>query len=110
MVYEYVKGCEKMYYQIAKITEEDGWIFIDANGWGTTAIRALAEAYTQEIGGTLVQPYEGDAQYMVKGAPYKLMFQYDDLFGNVVILNDIADKDKVVALLQDLFIKLKNVN
>ena len=36
-------------------------------------------------------------------------FQYDDIFGTVVILNDKKDKDEVVALLQRHFEKLKDV-
>ena len=104
------KDVSNMYFQISEITDEDGWICLNASGNRSESIRVLAEAYQQEIGGTLVKPYEDDAQYMVKGDPYKLMFQYDDIFGNVVILNDLKDKDAVVKMLQDLFSKLKNVD
>lgn len=96
-----------MYYQISRITE-DGWIAIDANGIGSEAIINLASAYQQKVGGTLLQPYEDDMQLIIKGDPYKLVFQYDDMFGNVVILNDVADKDKVVELLQGIFAELKD--
>lgn len=99
-----------MYFQITRITDEDGWICMEASGNASESIRVLAEAYQQEINGTLVKPYEDDVQYYVKGDPYKLMFQYDDMFGNVVILNDLADKEKVVTMLQGLFTKLKNMN
>lgn len=96
-----------MYYKISRITEEDGWIAIDADGYDAESIIILAQAYAQKIGGTLVKPYEDDAQFIVKGDSYRLVFQYDDMFGNIVILNDLADKDKVVEILEGLFAELK---
>lgn len=98
-----------MYYQINMITEDDGWIAIDTDGMGWTPIKKLAESVCEEVGGVLVQPYEGDAQFIIKGDPYKLVFQYDDVFGTVVILNKMQDKDVVVELLQRHFDKLRSV-
>ena len=54
------------------------------------------------------QPYEGDAQFMIKGDPYKLIFQYDYMFGTVVILDKMEDKDAVIELLERHFEKLKD--
>ena len=71
------------------------------------ARQRLAQAYQQKMGGTLIKPYEDDAQFIIKGDPYRLVFQYDDMFGSIVILNDIADKEKVVEILQELFQELK---
>lgn len=92
------------------ITDEDGWIAIDTNGWASEPVRLLAKSISEEIGGEVIQPYEGDAQFIIKGDPYKLIFQYDDMFGTVVILNDMKDKDEVVKLLERHFVKLKDVN
>ena len=64
----------------------------------------------QKTSGPLTHLNEGDAQFMIQGDPYKLIFQYDDMFGTAVILNDMKDKDEVVALLQRHFSKLKNPN
>lgn len=97
-----------MLYKINMITEEDGWIAIDTSEAGSKPAIMLAESIAQEIGGTVWQPYEGDAQFMIKGDKFRLMFQYDDIFGTVVILNDIADKDQVVELLERHFEKIKN--
>ena len=99
-----------MLYQINTITEEDGWIILDTSGMGSEPVRLLASSIAKEIGGEMYQPYEGDAQFMIQGDPYKLIFQYDDMFGTAVILNDMKDKDEVVALLQRHFSKLKNPN
>ncbi len=96
-------------YKINMITEDDGWIALDTNGWGSEPVRLLVASVAEEMGKEVVQPYEGDAQYLIKGDPYKLIFQYDDIFGTVVILNDKKDKDEVVALLQRHFEKLKDV-
>ncbi len=35
---------------------------------------------------------EGDAQHMIKGDPYKLVYQYDDVFGTCVILDRLEIK------------------
>ena len=45
---------------------------------------------------------------MIKGDPYKLIFQYDYMFGTVVILDKLEDKDAVIALLERHFEKLKD--
>ena len=91
------------------ITDEDGWIAIDTNGWASEPVRLLVQSISEEIGGEVIQPYEGDAQFMIKGDPYKLIFQYDDMFGTVVILDDMKDKADVVELLERHFKKLKDV-
>lgn len=98
-----------MYFKINTITEEDGWIAIDTDGWASEPIMVLAKSVQEELGGELVKPYAEDAQYLIKGDPYKLVFQYDDMFGNVVILHDMNDREKVIALLERHFEKLKNV-
>ena len=97
-----------MLYKINMITEEDGWIAIDTNGWGSEPVRLLAQSIATEMGKEMFQPYEGDAQFMIKGDPYKLLFQYDDIFGTVVILDKMEDKDEVVALLERHFKLLKD--
>jgi len=97
-----------MLYQINTITEDDGWIVIDTSGSGSEPARLLAASVAEELGGQMYQPYEGDAQFLIQGDPYKLIFQYDDVFGTVVILNKLKDRDEVVALLQRHFAKLKS--
>jgi len=89
------------------ITEEDGWIVLDTSGWGSEPIRLLAQSIAEEMGKEAYQLYEGDAQFMIKGDPYKLLFQYDDMFGSVVILDKLEDKEAVVELLERHFEKLK---
>ena len=96
-----------MLYQINMITEEDGWIVIDTNGWASEPVRLLVQSVAKEMGKEVFQPYEGDAQYMIKGDPYKLIYQYDDVFGTCVILDKMEDRDEVVALLERHFEKLR---
>lgn len=99
-----------MYYQINMITEDDGWIVIDTSKSGSEPIRLLVDSIAEELGLEAVQPYPGDAQFVIKGDPYKLVYQYDDVFGTVVILHDMKDKEAVVEMLHRHFIKLKPVN
>ncbi len=47
---------------------------------------------------------------MIKGDPYKLVYQYDDVFGTCVILDKPEDQDAVVALLERHFEKLRTQN
>ena len=89
-----------MLYRINMITEEDGWIVLDTDGWASEPIRLLVQSVAEEMGKEAFQPYEGDAQFMI--------FQYDDVFGSCVILDKLEDKDAVVELLQRHFEKLKN--
>lgn len=96
-----------MLYQIHTITEDDGWIILDTSAEGSEPARLLADSVAKELGGEMYQPYDGDAQFLIKGDPYHLVFQYDDMFGTVVILNQLKDKDEVVALLQRQFAALK---
>ena len=93
-----------MLYQINMITE-DGWIAIDTIGWASEPVRRLVQSVAEEMGKEVFQPYEGDAQFMIKGDPYKLIFQYD-VFGTCVILDKPEDRDAVVALLERHFEKL----
>lgn len=102
------KGCVELLYKINMITQEDGWIVLDTDGWASEPIRMLVQSVAQEMGKEVFQPYEGDAQFMIKGDPYKLIFQYDDVFGSCVILDKLADKDVVVELLERHFEKLKD--
>ncbi len=97
-----------MYYKISMVTEEDGWIVIDTDDRASEPVRALCASVAEELGKEMFQPYEGDAQFMIKGDPYKLIFQYDSLFGTVVILDKPEDKDAVVELLERHFEKLKD--
>ena len=99
-----------MYFQINMVTEEDGWIVIDTDRPGSEPVRALAKSIAEEMESEMYQLYEGDAQFMIKNDPYKLLFQYDDIFGTVVVLDDIKDKDKVIELLNNHFVKLKTLN
>ncbi len=97
-----------MLYKINMVTEEDGWIAIDTSGWASEPVRMLVQSVAQEMGKEVFQPYEGDAQFMIKGDPYKLIFQYDDVFGTCVILDNLKDKDAVVEMLERHFDKLKD--
>ena len=48
-----------MLYRINMITEEDGWIVLDTDGW--EPIRLLVQSVAEEMGKEAFQPYEGDA-------------------------------------------------
>ncbi len=106
------KGVLKMLYRINMITEHVGFVnnigSYHIDGWASEPIRLLVQSVAEEMGKEAFQPYEGDAQFMIKGDPYRLIFQYDDVFGSCVILDKMEDKDAVVALLQRHFEKLKN--
>lgn len=97
-----------MYYKINMVTEEDGWIVIDTDDRDAEPIKMLCQSVAEELGKEMFQPYEGDAQFMIQGDPYKLIFQYDYMFGSVVILDKLSDQDDVIKLLERHFDKLKD--
>lgn len=93
---------ERYYYSISGVTS-DGWITIDTTADGANPTKALADRYARSIDKALWKPYADDEQYVVQKDPYGLTFQYDDMFGCVVILNKIEDKEAVIELLKKLF-------
>lgn len=93
---------EKYYYSISGVTE-DGWITIDTTAEGPYPTKALADRYAKSIDKALWKPYADDNQYIIQQDPYRLTFQYDDMFGCVVILNRLEDKDAVIEILKKLF-------
>lgn len=97
-----------MYFKINMVTEEDGWIVLDTDNRDSEPVKALCASVAEELGKEMFQLYEGDAQFMIKDDPYKLIFQYDYIFGTVVILDKLEDKDAVLALLERHFNKLKD--
>ena len=93
---------ERFYYQISGVTD-DGWITIDTSVEGPQAIQALASRYAKQLDKAVWKPYADDEQYVVQKDPFRLTFQYDSMFGSVVILNDKADEAAVIEMLQKLF-------
>lgn len=89
-----------MEYRISNINDSDGWIFISAPDSfdEPTAfvqmVRMIADAVNGKISSV------GDTQYRITNIPHDLIFQWDDLFGIVVINGNTADKHNVLTFLK----------
>ncbi len=45
-----------MLYRINMITENDGWIVLDTDGWASEPIRLLVQSVAEEMGKEAFQP------------------------------------------------------
>lgn len=89
-------------YYISSFNTNDGWILIHHDDYDEPdGMVALIKAYAHDR--KIYQAVEDDTVYGIENDPYKLTFQWDDLFGTVVILNNINDKEDVYTLLNKLF-------
>lgn len=90
-----------MEYQIININDIDGWIFISADDSFETpdAFVSLVKAISSSVGGEISPA--GWMQYKISNLPFDLVFQWDDLFGIVIINNNQLLKDDVLCFLKN---------
>lgn len=80
----------------------DGWVFISCNDiWEPDEFVVLVKEYQTQISGKKIKTVGVD-QYRIKNDPHKLIFQYDDLFGIVVIIPKKTNRVKAFETLQKL--------
>ncbi len=96
------KGNDYMKYQIKSIDETDGWIFISADNsfYEPDSFIEMLKMISSSVDGKIV--CVGDCQYSVTNIPYDIVFQWDDLFGIVIINRDKSEKDAVIQFVNDL--------
>lgn len=89
-----------MEYRISNINDSDGWIFISATDSfdEPTAFVEMVKKIAESVNGKISSV--GNTQYRITNIPYDLIFQWDDLFGIVVINGNIADKHNVLSFLK----------
>jgi len=86
----------------------DGWVFISCNDiYEPDEFVVLVREYQAQILGKAIEEV-GNSQYRIENDPYKLVFQYDDLFGIVVIIPHNADSVKVCDMLRRLCERANN--
>lgn len=88
-----------MKYRIWRTDDSTGWIYISADGsfQEPDAFVALVKAIASSVEGEISSV--GDLQYRIQNLPFDLVFQWDDLFGMVVINGDITQKNEVLRFL-----------
>ena len=91
-------------FSIERCTE-DGWIFL-SGGTGSdygeqNAFAYLLKKIECETGGQIEEV--GEQQYRIKGAPVKLIYQWDGLFGITVIRPDEMEDAEAIAFLKQYF-------
>ncbi len=91
-----------MKYQIKSIDETDGWIFISADNsfYEPDSFIEMLKMISSSVDGKIV--CVGDCQYSITNIPYDIVFQWDDLFGIVIINRDKSEKDAVIQFVNEL--------
>lgn len=94
-----------MKYKIKHISDSDGWIFISATNSfeEPDAFVEMVKMIADGVKGKITSV--GDTQYRISNVPYDLVFQWDDLFGIVMINENPENKHSVLAFLEKYGIK-----
>lgn len=89
-----------MNYNITSINDADGWIFIsgDNSFEEPDAFVALVKEISTSVNGKIIPV--GHTQYRISNIPYDLLFQWDDLFGIVVINGNVTETEDVLRFLK----------
>lgn len=92
-------------FQITSI--EENWIFIrhdyrdELDGF-----IMLMKSIESDLDGRIIQMDGDDIQYIIQKDPFNLIFRWDSTYGMAVIVNNIADMNNVIAMLEYHFDKL----
>ncbi len=80
----------------------DRWILISSDDPGAPyEFAALLKAYNNRLHGRITE-VSSSMQYRINNDELKLIFQWDSLFGIVVIVPEHADPDKAYRILKSL--------
>lgn len=89
-------------YKIFMIDEDEKWIFITHDDWDEPdAFVALVKKIRDNCNGSIYSV--GDDQYKINGDKFDLIYQFDDLFGTVVIYSDFSSKYDIIKYLKNVF-------
>ncbi len=92
----------KYNYKIFRIDEAEKWIFITHDNWDNPEeFTALVKKICANCNGSIF--VVGNTQYKIKGDKFDLIYQFDSLFGTVVIYNDASSKQDIVKYLEAVF-------
>ena len=92
-------------FQITSI--EENWIFIRHDYRDALdGFIMLMKSIEAELDGRIIQMDGEDIQYIIQKDPFNLIYRWDAAFGIAVIVNDMADMNDVVAMLEYHFRKL----
>ncbi len=92
-----------MRYELSGTSENGYWIFIstESDKWDDPDdFVALVKSIHQELGGEIINACDDDTIYKISNDIFDLRFQWDTLFGTVVILKKKRDKESVIKFLQ----------
>ena len=90
-------------YEITTINDNEGWIYIndaadDLCFEEPDSFIHLVRLFKERFGGTVAET--GDVQYIVSGMPMRLVFQWDDLFGIIIIVDKPEDINQALELIK----------
>lgn len=90
-------------YEITTINDKEGWVYINDVADNLCfeepdSFIHLVRLFKASFGGTVIEV--GDVQCTVSGMPIRLVFQWDDLFGIVIIVDKSEDMNQVLELIK----------
>lgn len=89
-------------YNIINVDAREHWIFISHEDWDEPdGFISLVKKIRDDCNGVIVNL--GDTRYKIDGDGMNLIYQYDNLFGTVVIYRKAEDKDAVIDFLKKYF-------
>lgn len=95
-------GPMDFHYEINHANETERWLLIHHDPWDEPdAFFHLLNTIRDDCRGTICEV--GYLQYKINGARLDLIYQYDDLFGSVVIYPETCTKEQAAEFLNTYF-------
>lgn len=96
---------QKYEYKIKHIDKTNKWIYVEdmySLYNEADAFIHLIKAVSKRNGGNIINV--GEMQYRISNDKFNLIYQWDDLFGIVILYKDSEIVEEVIAYLENIFI------
>ncbi len=96
---------QKYEYKIKHIDRTNKWIYVEDMYSLYNEVDAfihLVKAVSERNGGNIINV--GEMQYRISNDKFNLIYQWDDLFGIVILYKDSDKVEEVIAYLENIFI------
>lgn len=95
---------QKYEYKIKRIDETNKWIYVEdmySLYNEADAFIHLIKAVSERNGGNIINV--GEMQYRITNDKFDLIYQWDDLFGIVILYKDSDKIEEVISYLENVF-------
>ena len=98
-----VREMQKYEYKIKHIDKTNKWIYVEDKYSlynEADAFIHLVKAVSERNGGNIINV--GEMQYRIANDKFDLIYQWDDLFGIVIVYKDSDKVEEVIAYLENI--------